>query len=207
MTPEEKKEARRLAIKKYNDKNKEKQRLYYQENKDKIKQRNEKNKEKKSEYNQKYYNDNKEKEKNRVKEYREANPDKIKEYRKTSKVKRNAWEKNKRNTDDLFKLKQNIRSLIRTTFKRNNFKKPSITETILNCSFEDFKRHLESKFEPWMNWNNYGLYNGKPNFGWDIDHIIPLVKAKTVEDIVKLNHYTNLQPLCSYVNRNVKKDN
>ena len=25
-------------------------------------------------------------------------------------------------------------------------------------------------------------------------------------DIYKLNHYTNLQPLCSYTNRYIKKD-
>ena len=26
------------------------------------------------------------------------------------------------------------------------------------------------------------------------------------EDILKLNHYTNLQPLCSKINRDIKKD-
>ena len=47
---------------------------------------------------------------------------------------------------------------------------------------------------------------GELNHGWDIDHIIPVSTAKTEEDIIKLNHYTNLQPLCSYINRYVKKD-
>ena len=55
-----------------------------------------------------------------------------------------------------------------------------------------------------MSWNNYGLYNGELNYGWDIDHIMPLSSAKTQEDIIKLNHYSNLQPLCSYHNRWVK---
>jgi hypothetical protein len=63
---------------------------------------------------------------------------------------------------------------------------------------------LESKFEIWMNWDNYGLYNGEFNYGWDIDHIMPLFSAKTEEDVLKLNHYTNLQPLCSKVNRHIK---
>jgi hypothetical protein len=49
-------------------------------------------------------------------------------------------------------------------------------------------------------------YNGSENFGWDIDHFIPVSSAKTEEDIVKLNHYTNLQPLCSYVNRYIKRN-
>ena len=57
-----------------------------------------------------------------------------------------------------------------------------------------------------MTWDNKGLYNGQLNYGWDIDHITPLSKAKTVEDIIKLNHYTNLQPLCSKVNRDIKKN-
>ena len=56
-----------------------------------------------------------------------------------------------------------------------------------------------------MNWENYGLYISKKlNYGWDIDHIIPLNVAKTEDEIIILNHYTNLQPLCSYTNRNIK---
>ena len=57
-----------------------------------------------------------------------------------------------------------------------------------------------------MNWNNYGIYNGEENYGWDLDHIIPLSSGKCEEDVIRLNHYTNIQPLCSYINRNVKRD-
>lgn len=56
-----------------------------------------------------------------------------------------------------------------------------------------------------MNWENHGIYCGKPNHGWDIDHIIPLSSAKTEEELLRLNHYTNLRPLCSYHNRVVKR--
>jgi len=58
-----------------------------------------------------------------------------------------------------------------------------------------------------MNWENRGLYNGELNYGWDIDHIKPLATATCETDIIKLNHYTNLKPLCSYTNRYIKKDN
>ena len=59
----------------------------------------------------------------------------------------------------------------------------------------------------WMSWSNYGNWNGYPkelNAAWDIDHIIPISTAETEEEIIKLSHYTNLQPLCSYTNRHIK---
>ena len=104
----------------------------------------------------------------------------------------------------------NIRRDISNSFKRNGYKKTSKTCEILGCTFEEFKTHIENQFEPWMNWSNYGNWNGIPetiNSAWDIDHIVPLCTAKSVEDIIHLNHYTNLQPLCSYENRFVKRDN
>lgn len=57
-----------------------------------------------------------------------------------------------------------------------------------------------------MSWDNYGLYNGEEGYGWDIDHIIPLSTAISEEDVKRLNYYTNLQPLCSYINRVIKRD-
>ena len=104
------------------------------------------------------------------------------------------------------KLKTNIKTLIGHTFRFNRIRKLSKTEIILGCSYEEFKTHLETKFEPWMNWDNRGLYNGELNYGWDIDHIIPISLASTEEEIIKLNHYSNLQPLCSKINRDIKRD-
>lgn len=57
-----------------------------------------------------------------------------------------------------------------------------------------------------MNWNNYGLYNGTEGYGWDIDHIEPLSNAKTEAELLKLWNFKNLQPLCSKVNRDIKKN-
>ena len=57
-----------------------------------------------------------------------------------------------------------------------------------------------------MTWENYGLYNGELNYGWDIDHIIPISSAKSDIEIIKLNHFSNLQPLCSKINRVIKRD-
>lgn len=92
-------------------------------------------------------------------------------------------------------------------FKRNGYSKKSKTHEILGCSYDEFKIHLESQFESWMTWENRGKYNGEFNYGWDIDHIIPLASAKTEEELLKLCHYTNLRPLCSKVNRDIKRAN
>ena len=44
------------------------------------------------------------------------------------------------------------------------------------------------------------------NKTWDIDHITPISSAETEDDVIKLNHFTNFQPLCSYTNRVIKRD-
>ena len=108
--------------------------------------------------------------------------------------------------DVLYRLSKNIRTSIRESLKSNGYRKCNKTEKILGITVIEFKIYLESKFEDWMTWDNRGLYNGELNYGWDIDHIIPLASAETEEDLLKLNHYTNLQPLCSKVNRDIKRD-
>lgn len=110
-------------------------------------------------------------------------------------------------SDVLYRLMIVIRSSINYSLRVKKYIKKSRTQEILGCSFEELKLYLESKFEPWMNWDNQGKYNGEFNFGWDIDHIIPLSSAKTEEEIIKLNHYKNLQPLCSKINRDIKRSN
>ena len=39
-----------------------------------------------------------------------------------------------------------------------------------------------------MNRENQGTY-------WHLNHIIPISSAQTEEDVYRLNHYTNFQPL------------
>lgn len=134
------------------------------------------------------------------KNYEKINKDKI---RKNANIRKVARKK----IDLVYKLSCNIRCLISNSFKNKKYRKNTKTIQILNCSVNDFKLHLESKFESWMTWDNYGLYNGELNYGWDIDHIIPISSAIIEEDVVKLNHYTNLQPLCSKINRDVKRNN
>lgn len=119
-----------------------------------------------------------------------------------------ALEKQKINRKDpMYKFKESIRNRIRNSIKHIGSNKNSKTSIILGCTFEEFRNYIESKFESWMTWDNRGLYNGIAKYGWDLDHIIPSSSATTEEDIIKLNHYTNYQPLCSKVNRDIKKNN
>lgn len=185
----------------YRKKNAENRKLYDKEYRIK-------NPEKLKERRKKYTQENSDKIKSKVSEYyinnREHLLNKQKEYGKNNKEKINNYSKNKRKKDTLYKLKGDIRNLIGGSIRNNGYSKKSKTCQILGCSFEEFKMCLESRFEPWMNWENRGLYNGELNYGWDIDHIIPISTATTEEKLLKLNHHTNLQPLCSKINRNIK---
>lgn len=121
--------------------------------------------------------------------------------------KRNSRYKKRLNEDDAFRLKHNIKIHIRRRLKEIGCKKENIkTINIIGCSLIEFKKYIESKFESWMNWDNRGLYNGELKYGWDLDHINPISNASSKEEILKLNHFTNFQPLCSKINRDIKKN-
>lgn len=147
----------------------------------------------------KYHVENKDKINKHKAEYFQENKERIQEYQ-------TIHRKDRLNKDSIFKTRVNVGKLIQLTFKRCGFKKDSKSKEILGCTYKEFKTYLESKFEPWMNWDNYGLYNGESNYGWDLDHIIPISSAITEEDVYRLSHYTNFQPLCSFTNRYIKRD-
>jgi hypothetical protein len=74
-------------------------------------------------------------------------------------------------------------------------KKSSLSQ-YLGCSIEEFKKHLESYWEPGMTWDNYG--NGLEK--WNMDHTLPLASATSAEEMHKLCHYTNIRPMWSIPN-------
>ena len=194
-------------LKDYYEKNKESlteyKKQYYLKNKERLnlkdKENHIKNKDRYNELSREYYKNNKQVQRSRQKRYYEDNKEEIIK-------KQQIYNNNRKKIDPLFKLTCMIRTNIYCSLKRNNHIKSSPTQIILGCSFQELKSYLESKFQSWMTWENQGQYNGDFNFGWDVDHIIPLSSAKNEEEILKLNHYTNLQPLCSKFNREIKGD-
>ena len=113
--------------------------------------------------------------------------------------------------DKFYRLVYTIRGRIRNSlsiYLKDNEKKSQHSEDILGCSWEDFKLHIESQFLDWMNWDNFGDACGDSpdyNCSWDLDHIIPVSWAKTNNELYALNRWSNFQPLCSKINRNIKK--
>ena len=208
---EKNKEYVKVKMKEWYDNNKEWVKEYNKTNKDKINQRRTKhyvkNRTRLVEISKKYKINNKQKVKINARNWYQAT--KVKNRKRI-----NQYIRNKILSDPFFKLKKTIRTSISKSLKRNGYTKKSKSHEILGCSYDFFKIHIESQWslphnldengKVWMNWSNHGKYNGEFNYGWDIDHMKPLSSAKTEEELLKLNHYTNLQPLCSHVNRDIK---
>lgn len=189
-------------------------RLHYLKNRDARlaaqKQYYTKNKESRNAYNKEYA------EKNRVaialqrKEYREKNPEsrkstlkqwylnnidyakaKAKEYREANRQRMTDWSKQYRksrmSTDPVYKAAIRVRALINIKIYSNGYTKKSKTFDILGCTYDFFKDYIESQFTEGMTWDNHGE--------WHLDHRIPIATATTEEDVIRLNHYSNFQPL------------
>ena len=81
-------------------------------------------------------------------------------------------------------------------------------ECVIGIDHQGFKDYIESKFEPWMNWGNRLSsyeHHYDPYKYWVLDHINPIKSATTEDDMIQLSHYTNIQPICSFINVRIKR--
>jgi hypothetical protein len=216
-------------FKKYNKKKYRENKKYYQEvnkkyrelNKEKVKDYSknwrQENQQKIKNLRKKYYSNNKEERIKKTREYRQNNKEKVIEYKKIyrerNRKKINKFMKEYRKNPRI-RININISSSIRTCLKTK--KSGRHWETLVGYTIEDLMKHLESKFESWMSWENYGIYE-KGKLKWHIDHIIPqsAFKYETAEDLEfkKCWELENLQPLEALENiiksnkyLNLKKD-
>jgi hypothetical protein len=150
---------------------------YRKENRDKINRKITEWRKNNPNYRSDYYNKNYEKEINYSRIKNKKNREYLKDY-----------QKKKYNEDIVFAMRIKLSSRLNKVLKKNNFKKNSKFIEILGCSLENFKLYFESKFTKDMSWDLMGKEI-------HIDHIIPCASAKTEEEMIKLFHYTNLQPL------------
>ena len=151
---------------------KEWQKEYRLKNKEQIKEYNLKNKERITLVYKKWYLKNKEHKK---------------EYHFKNKEHRNQLRRKKRKTNPAYKLTCNLRSRIWKALK--GISKSASTMELIGCTIDELRSHLESKFKPWMTWENYGL--------WDVDHRVACAKFDLTDSNQqrKCFHWTNLQPM------------
>ena len=133
-----------------------------------------------------YYKNNKDKECKRKAEYQSLNQEKQSLWLKTWK-KKERYQYTRYHTDINFKLKHLIRNRLNNALKVKSWIKNSKFSEYIGCPKDKLIQHIESNFINGMTWENHGE--------WHIDHIIPLSIASSEEELYKLCHYTNLQPL------------
>ena len=136
----------------------------------------------------KSYYKHKEKINKYAREYKKKNKD-------TLKVKNRQYVMKKYHEDINFRLKVLLRGRLWKVITRNSKKSSSLS--LLGCTIEDLKSHLEKQFTKGMTWENYGK--------WHIDHIKPCSSfdLTNLEQQKICFHYTNLQPL--WAKDNIKK--
>jgi hypothetical protein len=92
-----------------------------------------------------------------------------------------AYSRRKLKTDLIYRLRDRVSCEIRKALKKVGSSKKG--HSILEClpyTIEQLKEHLESLFQPWMNWGNHGPYkinewddNDQSTWTWQIDHKVP----------------------------------
>tara|TARA_B100000963_G_scaffold334786_1_gene328293 strand:- start:112 stop:900 length:789 start_codon:yes stop_codon:yes gene_type:complete len=122
--------------------------------------------------------------------YRDSNKEKIN-------LRNRERDKQRKETDPLYKLRRKYSNMINDFVKNNGFTEYENAEKIIGCNYKNLKKYIEKQFKEDMDWENRGE--------WHIDHRIPLASANNQEELIKLNHFTNLQPM--WAENNLSKGN
>lgn len=113
-----------------------------------------------------------------------------KEYIKRPHVKlmRNKWQTTNTRQKRSNELRKKLRLAV--IYQKNYI---STIYKLIGCDVATGRVHLESQFEDWMTWDNYGHGKGK----WCIDHkdAIGNVDLDDEEAVKRVFHYTNMQPM------------
>lgn len=184
QNPEKVSAAKKAAYRKKPEYYRKKHREYYEENRGRALEYSAeyraKNIERIQQRDQAYKEENRERLNALQRRYQRVNKDRLNKYQRR-------YRKERMRSDPVYALEQTCRRRLLIAFAKAGFSKKSPTKEMLGCNFEELKAHLESQFRDGMTWGNRGE--------WHIDHIIPLASAKTEAELLRLFHYTNLQPL------------
>jgi hypothetical protein len=147
--------------------------------------------------NKKSFQKNKDKVRIFTRKWSRKNPEKVAKYSKTWKLKNPDYKRNRRKIDSKFNLIERCRTRLANALKVRGHRKSSSILLHIGCTPQFLIEYIESLFQPGMSWENKSE--------WQIDHISPFAKACSEEEIYKLCHYTNIQPLWANENR-IKRD-
>jgi hypothetical protein len=108
------------------------------------------------------------------------------------------------------RLRNNVSTSIRMALKFHKASKNRMSILkYLPYTINDLKKHLESQFESWMNWGNFGGRSYEKRKTWWIDHIVPQSNfhftSMDSPEFIKCWELKNLQPLEKL--ENIKKGN
>lgn len=188
---------------------KEYKQKYYRENRTRILEQKKKyyetNKIDRLAYAQLHYQENREDILEDQKQYQQENREAKTNYH-------NKYDKKRRRSDPTYRLRRNVSIAVCVGLKANGSSKKG--QSILRFflySIDELKEHLEKQFEPWMTWNNQGVYSAKnydeadpTTWTWNIDHIVPQSKLPYTsmedENFKKCWALENLRPLLSKAN-------
>ena len=107
--------------------------------------------------------------------------------------------KKERSKDPKQKLINTMRARLSEFLKQKGYDKDRRTFNVIGCTPDELRKYIEAQFKDGMSWDNYS------HTTWHIDHIIPISSARDKDEIYKLSHYTNLQPL--WAKENYEKSN
>lgn len=138
-------------------------------------------------YARRYYWKDPEKARLAAREFRVRNKERIK------------IQKHERMKDPQYRIMMNIRQKVRRALSGR--RKSDSAMRMLGCTHAELLRYLESKFQPGMDWSNYGYGPDK----WCADHVRPLASFNLTDPLQQklACHFTNLQPL--FCNQNSMK--
>lgn len=118
---------------------------------------------------------------------REMLNEKSNNWKKQNREKWNGYIKTFKQNNPNYMLSEKLRSRIRNALRGNP--RSSDIQSLLGCSYSEFREYIQSKFEEGMAWHNFGE--------WHIDHIRPCCSFNLSDPLeqAKCFHYTNMQPL------------
>lgn len=150
-----------------------------------------------NERNKKWFRENPEKTKLLLEKHKKVRQETSRKWQRENKKRASINHVNWVKNNHMARLSSNIRNLIRSCFKG---KKSKRTEEILGCSIIEFREYLFSFYaDRRLTAADFG------KTGYHIDHKIPISTATNDEEVIRLCHYTNLQPL--YWRDNIIKSN